>query len=66
MMATENRELVTYDEAARRFGINVNTLRTWGIRREIKRFRRGDGRILVDAREVAAVIERKQRIDPVE
>lgn len=65
-MMTQERELLTYDEAARRFGVNVNTLRTWGVRRELRRYKRGDGRILVDAREVAEVIERKNRIEPVE
>lgn len=65
-MMTQERELLTYDDAARRFGVNVNTLRTWGVRRELRRYKRGDGRILVDAREVAGVIERKNRIEPVE
>lgn len=59
-------ELLTYKEASEKHGIPLNTLLSWAMRREIKKYKRGDGRIFVDSNEVAEVWRKKQEVKPLD
>lgn len=53
---------LTYQEASDLFGVPVGTLSTWRLRKEIRRYRRGDGRVVVSRDEVAQRIARKLKV----
>lgn len=63
-MATDKPELITVDEAVKRFGLRLPTLRYWIGKRELRKYKRGDGRVFVDAREVEERAARLREIRP--
>ena len=66
MPVAEGRELLTVTEACERFNISKSQLRYWISVRIVGAFKRGDGRVLIDANELKRVIEQRNEIRPVD
>lgn len=62
MIDVSDTELLTYEEAAEKFNVPAGTLRQWALRKELSRYRRGDGRILIDSNEVREVLRKRQEV----
>ena len=66
MPVAEGRELLTLQEASERFNLPMTKLRYWLTTKDISRFKRGDGRVLVDPEDVKRMIEKRSEVRPAE
>lgn len=66
MPVAEGRKYLTLAEASQQFGVPIPTLRVWLMRGDLRKYRRGDGRVIVEEEQVREEVERRRRIEPAE
>ena len=66
MTVAEGEQYLTLQEASARYHMALSTLRYWVTVRELPRFKRGDGRVVVKASDVEARIAKRKEVRPVD
>ena len=67
MQPVEGMETITVNEAVEKYksyGVKATTLRWWRGNRKLSRYKRGNGDVVFDARELDAFIKRWANIYP--
>ena len=64
MPVAEGRQMMTLQEACDRFNVPMSTLRYWITIKSLPRFKRGDGRVIVDGADVQMLLDKRNEIRP--